>query len=185
VIRALILLFCFSSISLKAQWHPIAPKKVNELEAYLFFYDYFFEAEKAEEISQFNDSIFLQKLSVYRFSRPNYLLEVYLPQKRVYRYYCLRSQADGQEVHVLESSFKQLLKELVKEEQDSKSPIRRLPASDIAEGYFYEDQFFFQGENTLVLSLERKEHLEELKIPRKEVLATFMQIVKKDLANSQ
>jgi hypothetical protein len=184
VLRVFIFILCFSSLSLRAQWHPITPKKVNDLEGYLFFYDYFFEAEKAEEISQFKDSVFLQKLKVYRFSRPNYLLEVYLPQKRLYRYYCLRSRADGQEIAVIESNFKQLLKELVHEKQYSPFLIRSIPAPSIAEGFFYADQFFFQAESKLILSAERTEKLEELKILRTEVLDDFMQIVKKDLAKS-
>ena len=98
ILKNFLLLLLFSlGAQLNAQWHPIGPEKINKQEAYLFFYDYLFEAEKAEEISIFNDSVFFQKLSQYRHSRPTYTLEVHLPQQSLYRYYCLRAQADGQE----------------------------------------------------------------------------------------
>jgi len=183
--NCLLLLFFIFSTHLKAQWHPIAAQKINKQEAFLFFYDYFFEAEKAQEISIYNDSIFFEKLNTYRLSRPNYLLEVYLPNQKLYRYYCLRSRADGQEIAVIESNFKQLLKNLVREEQYAQFLKKSIPASAVVEGFFYEDQFFFQGESQLTVSLERKESLEDLKILRAEVLTTFLKIVKEDLANSK
>jgi len=175
------LLFCLGS-QLKAQWHPIGPKQIKSQEAYLFFYDYLFEAEKAEEISIFNDSLFFQKLKEYRASRPSYLLEVYLPQQRLYRYYCLSAKAEGQEVIVVEANYKQLLKDLVKEEDYLQFIKKRIPASTIPIGYFYQDQFYFSGQNKIALETSRDEAWRKALIERDSILNPFIELITTDLA---
>jgi len=167
--------------TLSAQWHPVAPQKMQGQEAYLFFYDYFFEAEKAEEVSIFNDSVLFEKLEKYRLSRPTYLLEVYLPQKNMYRYYCLRSRADGQEIAVIESNYKQLLKDLIAEESYQKFLKRSLTAPEIPDGHFYQDQFYFSTQNQIIVEEQRDENWRAKMIERDSILTPFLKVVERDL----
>jgi hypothetical protein len=170
---------------LKAQWHPIGPEKIKSQEAYLFFYDYFFEAEKEQEISIFNDSLFFLKLNEYRQSRPSYLVEVYLPKQRLYRYYCLRAQADAQEVVVIEASYKQLLKGLVREEDHLEFLKKRIPAPAIPLGYFYKDQFYFSGQNKIPVEARRETAWRAALIERDSILDPFLSLVAEDLRQDE
>lgn len=176
-----ILLLLFLGAQIKAQWHPIGPKKIKSQEAYLYFYDYLFEAEKAEEISIYRDSLFFQKLSEYHFNRPTYLLEVYLPQKNMYRYYCLRAQADGQEIAVIEANYKQLLKDLIKEGDYQEFKKKIIPSHELPQGYFYQDQFYFSGQNKIPVEASRNKAWREAVIKRDSVLRPFIQLVAEDL----
>tara|TARA_R110002050_G_scaffold80304_3_gene171800 strand:- start:9913 stop:10476 length:564 start_codon:yes stop_codon:yes gene_type:complete len=185
-VKAALLYFVFFVITvncatLSAQWHPVAPQKVQGQEAYLFFYDYFFEAQKAEEVSIFNDSVLLEKLEKYRLSRPTYLLEVYLPQINRYRYYCLRSQADGQEIAVIESNYKQLLKDLIAEDSYQKFLKRSLAAPEIPDGHFYQDQFYFSTQNKIMVEEQRDESWRAKMIERDSILTPFLKVVERDL----
>ena len=180
----LCILFCLSA-PLKAQWHPIGPEKIKSHEAYLFFYDYLFEAEKAEELSIFNDSVLFEKLRTYRLSRPTYLLEVYLSQKNIYRYYSLRAQADGQEIAVIESNYKQLLKDLTAEESYQKFLKRSFKAPEIPVGYFYQDQFYFSGQNKIQIEASRDKAWRAALIERDSILSPFLELISLDLAEAQ
>lgn len=179
-----------SNSALIAQWHPIGPEKVQGQEAFLFFYDYFFEAQKTEEISIYQDSVFYAKLDKFRFERPSYVLEVYLPQNGVYRYYCLRSRADGQgnflqqEIWLVEFKHKGRLKELVKEEQHKASTLRKIPASIIPESYFYSDQFYFSQQTQLVLDSSRIEQWQGKKLDRNLIVEPFIKLINEDLKST-
>lgn len=173
--------FTLNCATLSAQWHPVSPQKLNGKEAYLFFYDYFFEAEKTEEVSIFNDSVLYEKLEKYRLSRPTYLVEVYLPQKNRYRYYCLRSQADGQEIAVIESNYKQLLKDLIAEKSYQKFLTKSLTAPEIPDGHFYQDQFYFSAQNQTIVEERRDEKWRAKMIERDSILRPFLKVVEHDL----
>lgn len=182
ILKNFLLLLLFSlGAQLNAQWHPIGPEKINKQEAYLFFYDYLFEAEKAEEISIFSDSLFFQKLNEYRLNRPTYLLEVYLAQQRLYRYYSLRAQADGQEITVIESNYKQLLKDLIKEGDYQEFEKKIIPIKNLPMGYFYSDQFYFSGQNKIQIESSRDQAWRAAMIERDSILRPFLQRVAANL----
>ncbi len=178
----LFLLLVFKAAPIAAQWHPIGAERINKQEAYLFFYDYFFAAEKAEDISALKDSLFYQKLREYRNNRPSYLLEVYLPQRKAYRYYCLGSQNDMPEIRVLEANYKQLLNDLIKVEATHKYLKKRIAAPNIPFGYFYRDQFYFSAQNRMSVTKERDEAWRATLIERDSVMKPFLQFIAEDLA---
>lgn len=90
-------IYClFLGTLLSAQWVPVEPLKLEQKEAFVFFYDYLFSFSTTYQEQLESDSTFLkwQELENYKLEKPLYLVEVMVAPNR-YHYYILRTQTDS------------------------------------------------------------------------------------------